>query len=221
MELDELKQAWQALDRHLERQHDIQWQLLRDRKLDKVRGHLRPLVWGQCLQMLLGIGLIVLGVSCWTRNIGIPALLASGLLVHAFGVATTAMAGITIGLAGNIDYSAPVLKIQKQVARLLRFYKLNASLCGAPWWIMWLPIVVAFAGLRPLDPAAGGSAWLVGSAIGGGGGLLGTWAWALWACHRQRGAASADEPASLADGGDGIRRGKRLLDEIARFERDH
>ena len=42
MELDELKQAWQTLDRHLARQHDLQWQILRDRKLDKVRDHLRP-----------------------------------------------------------------------------------------------------------------------------------------------------------------------------------
>ena len=220
MELDELKQAWQTLDRHLARQHDIQWQLLRDRKLDRVRGHLRPLFWWQAVQMLLGIGLILLGVACWTRNTDIPALLASGLLVHAFGVATTAMAGITIALAGNIDYSAPVLQIQKQMARLLRVYKFNADLCGAPWWIIWLPIVVALAGLRPPDPAVGASAWLVGSAIGGTVGLLGTWAWALWNCRRRREAAPADEPASLADGADGIRRGRRLLDEIARFERD-
>lgn len=220
MELDELKQAWQTLDRHLARQHDIQWQLLRDRKLDKVRDHLRPLFRWQAMQMLLGIGLILLGVACWTRNTDVPALLASGLLVHAFGVATTAMAGITIALAGNIDYSAPVLQIQKQMARLLRVYKFNADLCGAPWWIMWLPIVVALAGLRPPDPAVGASAWLVGSAIGGTVGLLGTWAWALWNCRRRREAAPADEPASLADGADGIRRGRRLLDEIARFERD-
>lgn len=220
MELDELKQAWQTLDRHLERQHDIQWQLLRDRKLDKVRDQLRPLQWGQRLQMLLGIGMIVLGVACWTRNTDIPALLASGLLVHAFGVATTAMAGLTMALVGTIDYSAPVLKIQKQMARLLRFYRFNANLCGAPWWIMWLPIVVALAGLRPMDPAAGASAWLVGSAILGSVGLLGTWAWALWSCRRQRDVSPADEPNSLADGGDGIRRGRRLLDEIARFERD-
>lgn len=220
MELDELKQAWQTLDRHLARQHDLQWQLLRDRKLDRVRGHLRPLLWAQWLQLLLGIGLILLGVVCWTRNTDIPALLASGLLVHAFGVATAAMAGITLGLAGNVDYSAPVLKIQKQMARLLRFYRLNANLCGAPWWIMWLPVVVALGGLRPMDPAAGTSAWLVGSAVAGAAGLFGTWAWALWTCRRRRDVPAGDEPAHCADGGDGIRRGRRLLDEIARFERD-
>ncbi|MCW5580626.1 MAG: serine/threonine protein kinase [Luteimonas sp.] len=220
MELDELKQAWQTLDRHLSRQHELQWQILRDRKLDKVRDHLRPLVWGQRAQMLLGIALTVLGVACWTRNTGIPAMLVSGLLVHAFGVASAVMAGITLALVGTVDYSAPVLKIQKQMARLLHFYRFNANLCGAPWWIMWLPVVVALGGLRPLDPAAGVSWWLAGSAVGGSIGLLGTWAWALWACRRRRGIAPEDEPTSLADGADGIRSGRRLLEEIARFERE-
>ena len=44
MELDELKQAWQTLDRHLERQHDIQWQLLRDRKLETLAAREAPLI---------------------------------------------------------------------------------------------------------------------------------------------------------------------------------
>ena len=65
MELDELKHAWQALGRQLERQEAIQWQLLRERKLERVRHGLRPLVWGQVLQMLLGLGLIALGVAGW------------------------------------------------------------------------------------------------------------------------------------------------------------
>ncbi len=92
MELDELKHAWQALGRQLERQEAIQWQLLRERKLERVRHGLRPLVWGQVLQMLLGLGLIALGVACWTGNAGVPGLFWSGVLVHAFGVAHVALA---------------------------------------------------------------------------------------------------------------------------------
>ena len=52
MELDELKAAWQVLGDRLERQEAIQWQLLRDRKLDRVRASVRPLVWGQALQAM-------------------------------------------------------------------------------------------------------------------------------------------------------------------------
>ena len=54
MELDELKAAWQVLGDRLERQEAIQWQLLRDRKLDRVRASVRPLFWGQALQAMLG-----------------------------------------------------------------------------------------------------------------------------------------------------------------------
>ena len=216
MELDELKQAWQAMGRQLERQEAIQWQLLRDRKLDRVRRGLWPLALGQVLQMGLGIGLILLGVACWTRNTEVPGLLASGLLVHAFGVATTALAGITLGLIGTIDYSAPVLKIQKQMTRLRRFYAFNALVCGLPWWIMWLPVVLAFAGLGPVDPAAGTPMWIQVSLAISVVGLLAN-AIGAWILHRR---AIAAGRGGLLDESGALRRGAALLDEIAGFERD-
>lgn len=220
MELDDLKQAWQALDRRLARQQELQWQLLREQRLQHVRRRLRPLLWSQWLQLLLGIGLIVLGVACWTRNMQIPGLLASGVLVHAFGILTAVMAALTIAVTGAIDYSAPVLRIQRKLAMLLRLQACNSSLCGLPWWIMWLPVVVACAGLRPLDPAAGTPGWIAGSLAVGLAGLVATWAWVGWSSRRAR-IVEPDGPGCTAgDGSDGIRSGLRLLDELARFERD-
>lgn len=63
MELDELKTAWQTLDRRLQQHNAINLQLFKDRKLDKARSSLRPLFWGQIAQMLFGLCFIVLGVS--------------------------------------------------------------------------------------------------------------------------------------------------------------
>lgn len=220
MELDELRQAWQTLGHTLERQQHLQWQLLREHRLDRVRGQLRPLLWGQVLQLLLGIALIVLGVACWTRNTDVPGLLASGLLVHAFGVMTAVMAAMTITFSASIDYSAPVLGIQKKMATLLRLQALNSGLCGAPWWIMWLPVVLAFAGLGDVDPAAGTPAWIAASLGVGIAGLLGTWAWSAWRTKRAARAPAEGAGCRSHDGSDGIRRGQRLLDELARFERD-
>lgn len=218
MELDELKAAWQSLDRRLQQHDAINLQLFKHTKLEKARSTLRPLLWGQVLQMLLGIGLVVLGVACWTRNTDVPGLLATGILVHAFGVITIAAAGITMGLVGNIDYSAPVLKIQRQLARLLRFYTLNANACGAPWWVMWVLVVVAFAGLGPVDPQASTPAWIWISLAIGVAGLLGTWGFFFW--RRRTPAQHADEGTCIADGADGIRRSQRILDEIAQFDRE-
>src|SRR5690606_41590344 len=99
MELDELRQAWQTLGQQLERQQDLQWQLLRDRKLVRLRGYLRPLVWGQVLQILLGIGLIVLGVACWSRTSGAATLVALGSGGRVLGGGNTMRAGIPPGRA--------------------------------------------------------------------------------------------------------------------------
>lgn len=221
MELDELKLAWQSLGAQLERQQQVQWQLLRAHRLDGARAHLRPLLWGQALQFVLGVGLIVLGVACWTRNLHVPGLLAGGLLVHAFGVVTAVMAAMTAVLATHIDYAAPVLQIQRQMARLLRLFELNARVCGAPWWIMWLPVVIAVAGLSRAEPGAGTPAWIAISLAIGIAGLLGTWAWSARSASRRRHSPEATtDGRCVADGGDGIRRAQRMLDEVARFERD-
>jgi len=217
MEPDDLKSAWQALDARLARQEYLQLALLREDRFDQARKGMRPLYIGQSLQLLLGTGLIVLGVACWTGNLHAPSLLAAGLVLHAFGILTAAMAGLTMGLAATIDYSAPVMLIQKQTARLLRFHTLNSNLCGLPWWIMWVLVVVGFAGLGRTDPSASATAWVTISLGIGVCGLLATWAWIAW---RSRAGDAQDPLRERCDGADGIRRAKRLLDDIARFEQD-
>ena len=214
MEPDELKSAWRTLGERLERQEAIQWELLRDRKLDTVKRTVRPLFWAQALQALLGAGLLVLGVACWGRNPDVPGLFASGIALHAFGVVTMVMAFITMSLIGTMDYTAPVLKIQKRFALLQRFYGLNAMVCGAPWWIMWLLVIVGFAGLGPVDPDAGTPAWITWSFFISVAGFVGTIAAVYWHRHRRpRDEATWEESA-------GVRRSRTLLQQIAHFEKE-
>ena len=216
MELDDLKNAWRALDARLARQDLLQLELLRERRIDATRRGLRGLVLGQWLQVLLGIALIALGVACWTRNTDVPGLFATGVALHAFGVLTAALAGITLGLAATVDYAAPVTTIQRQLARLQRFYVFNANACGAPWWVVWMLVVVAFAGLGDAPPVATTPAWIAWSFWIGIAGTLGTWAWA-W---RGLKPVAGDVQPNRCDGADGIRRGRRMLEELARFERE-
>ena len=216
MEPDDLKTAWQSLETRMARSDAIQLALLRDTRLVRAKAQLRPLKIGQWLQAALGLGLIVLGVACWTRNIDITGLFVAGIAIHAFGVLTIIGAAATLVLAGRIDYAAPVLQIQRQLAALLRVYALNAALCGAPWWIMWLPVVVAFAGLGNAQTTSATPAWIVWNLAIGGVGLAATWGYA-WR-NRARVHARPDGPINCADGADGIRRSQRLLDEIAAFE---
>lgn len=214
MEPDELKNAWHLLGQRLERQEQIQLHLLRDRTLDKVRGSLRPLFWGQALQVILGLCVLLLGIACWKRNLDVPGLFATGVVLHVFGVVTVAMAGITMGLIATVDYAAPVIRIQKKFAQLRRFHTLNANVCGLPWWIMWVLVVVGVAGLGTVDPSAGTPAWISASLVAGIAGWLATLGF-MYARRRRAGrdAASLDESPAIARGG-------RLLDELARFERE-
>ena len=216
MELDDLNAAWQALDARLARHDRLQYALLREARLDTARRGLRGLVAWQWLQLLLGIGLILLGVACWTRNTDVPGLLAGGIALHAFGVATAALAGLIVVLASTIDYAAPVTAIQRQLARLQRFQALNAAVCGAPWWVAWVLVVVAFAGLGPVDHRAPTPTWIALSCGIGVVGTLATWTWAWYRRADERARPGRDR----GDGCDGIRRGRRLLDELERFERE-
>lgn len=216
MEPDDLKTAWQALGQRLERQEEIQWQLLRDRMLDKVRGSLRPLFWGQALQVILGLCVLLLGIACWKRNLDVPGLFATGIVLHVFGLATMVMAGITMGLIATVDYAAPVMRIQKKFALLRRFHAINANVSGLPWWIMWVLVVVGVMGLGDVDPSAGTPMWINASLAVGVIGWIATMGVMYWYNRRRAG----DDQAADAGESPGIRRGRQLLDEIARFERD-
>lgn len=218
MEHDDLKAAWQSLEARIARSDALQFTVLRETRLGRARGHLRLLKFGHWLQCLLGLGLVALGVACWTRNAGVGGLLIAGLALHAFGVLNILGAICTLVLAARIDYDAPVLRIQRQLAALLRAYALNAAVCGLPWWVMWLPVVIAFAGLGNVPPGAGTPAWIVWSLAIGAAGLIATGLYGLRHRRRILDAPHADTARDCSDGADGIRRSQRVLAEIAEFE---
>ena len=215
MELDDFKAAWQVLDARLAKQGALQFELLREQKLQQARRNLRPLLIGMLLQGLLGVFLVLLGIGCWKQNLDVPGLLAAGIALHAFGVLHIALAGIVSGLALSLDYAAPVLAIQKRLRLLLRLQVFNSNACGAPWWVMWVVVVIGFAGLSPDPPSGPTPLWIQISLVIGVVGTLGTWLWA---------ARAARKPDRLYqcmdDGADGIRRNLRLVDDLERFERD-
>lgn len=218
MELDELKTAWQQLGQQLERQQTLQLELLRERKRERMRSSLRPLFWGQMLQVALGIALILLGVACWTANPPPGGYFLAGILVHAFGVATAAAGGIMTALIGSLDLAAPVVAIQKRLGVLRRFHAVAGIAIGWPWWIMWLPVVVAIAGLAPDRPTGATPAWVWASLGVGVAGLIATWAFYRWARDPARPALAQRMDASVT--GASLRRAQVVLDELRGFERE-
>ena len=97
MELDELKSAWQTLDRHLQQQSALNVHLFRERKLDKVSKGMRRLYWGKIVQILFGDALIYFGIICTMRYLGMPPLLICSVFMLLYGVLIVVFGGISLG----------------------------------------------------------------------------------------------------------------------------
>ena len=219
MELDEMKLAWQSLDRRLERQEALNWQIFRDRQGDRLRRGLRPLVWGQLAQLVLGVAVTVWGIGFWHSHLGIWQAVACGIAMQAFGTLTVIFTARVLGMVHAIDYAAPVLEIQRRIARLRAWrVKVEGPVFAVLGSLIWIPALLMLsqygmdrAGLT-WDRAPGVLLWAVLSGgvslgvVGLGYVLLrrfGRWRWMQ---------------DSFA--GQSVVRTQAMLDEIERFEKE-
>lgn len=214
MELDEMKLAWQALDQRLERQHALSLQLFRDSRLDKMRSGLRPLVWGQAIQLVVGLLLAGVAGAFWTTHVHVTHLLVCGLLVHAYGVLLVVFAVRVLYLVQRLDYSTPVLAIQRQLADL-RAWRVHVeapvnALLGCFVWIPVLWMNLAWYGIDLWSPKF--MLWAVSSSLVG---LIAV-VLVVWLMRRAGLARKIEDNAA----GRSVQNAEAVLDEIARFERE-
>lgn len=214
MELDDFKSAWQELNRKLDQQHALNLHLLRESRAAGVRHGLRPLARGQALQIVLGALLVLFSIGFWSNHRHVPHLLLTGLLMHAYGLAMI-LFGIRVEvLIHRIDFGAPVLGIQKQVAELRRFFVVGGLWMGLPWWLLWIPLMMmVFKGLGVDLFARTPLVITLGAAVGSAGLVL-TLLFLRWAKGRPRLASLLEGSAA----GRSLARAQRTLEEIARFE---
>lgn len=212
MELDEMKQAWKALDRRLERQHELDLALFRDGKLDKARRRLRPLWWGQVIQIAAGVLLMLLFAPYWVEHLDSPHLAACGLLLHAYGLLMVLTAARNLYLQGRLDYTAPVLEIQQRVAALRRWRLREALLHGVANCFMWIPLILI--GFRQL----GADVWVAAPSVVWGFLASGAACLALmYGLIRWRRSRNLLERSSI---GRSVLETQALVDELARFEKE-
>ena len=216
MELDDMKQAWQALDRRISQQMDRRYALdfarFRERHVASARRRLVPLQLGLGLRMVAGVALIVAAAAFWSAHLGTPHLLASGLMLQAYGLLLVGSAAWEMQLVADVDYSQPVVAIQRRLEKVK-----HGRLRLLPVWIatgclVWLPATVvlfqAAFGADLVRHAPHVVGWLA---------LSGVLAWlAFGAAGRWLpGAAAALHESSV---GGALERSQRALQEIARFE---
>ena len=190
IELDDLKQAWQTLDKRLEQQNALNLHLFKQSRLDKMKSGLRPLVWGQAIQILVGLLLAVWGGSFWVDHREVTHLLAAGLIVHVYGIVLIGFGVAMQTFIHGIAYAAPVVTIQRQLAHLRQLHARGGMLIGLPWWLLWMPFMMMFFitmhPLADLYTRAPSVIW-TGLAVGIPG-LLATWGFHRWSRHPSRAA---------------------------------
>jgi hypothetical protein len=211
MELDDMKAAWQTLNQRLDTQEALNLHIFKEGKLDRMKRGLRPLVWGQAIQIAIGALIAIWGGSFWVDHMAEPQLLIAGLLVHAAGISMIALGALMETLIARIDYSAPVLTIQRQLLQLRKVYVRGGLAVGLPWWVLWIP----FAEVAANKYAFAASFIYINVAVGIIGLLL-TFAFIYWLRKRPQLAKRLDDSAA----GRGIVNAQRLVDEIARFEQE-
>jgi len=220
MELDELKSAWQTLDRRLADQQALQWQMFRGQHMDRLRLGLRPLRWWQAVQLALGVLVLLWGVCVWSSHLHTPMALASGIALQVFGTLAAVFAGRILGLLNRIDYASPVLDIQRRLAQLRRWrVRVEAPVFAALGSVIWIPVMLVLIqydfdrqGHDYWDQAPGLLLWMLLCAavslavVALAYGLVRYLGKRRWMEDQFAGAC--------------VTRAERMLDEIARFERE-
>jgi hypothetical protein len=146
MELDELKASWHRLDQRVQELTLINRRLMMDTAVRKVRWRLAPLVMGAAVSAFIGaVFAVSSAVYIGDHLDSHPALFAGGFLF----VMSLCFAAIHAGrliLALRIDFTRPVLEIQRSLASLQRweawsFLAVWVTCCVLPLGILNVAVI--------------------------------------------------------------------------------
>jgi hypothetical protein len=220
MELDEMKLAWQQLDRWLAEQESLQRLIHRGQGMDRLRRGLRPLAWGQSLQIVFGVATMLWGISFWTTHAGVLHQMVCGIAVQLFGMLMVAFAGRLLWQLQAIDHAAPVLEIQRRLARLRAWrVRVEAPLFVVLGSVVWVPamlMLIQYDFDQWDDDYWNHAPGLAGHLVFSGIVALLLAVLAYWLIRR----AGHRRWLENNFAGSAVRKGETMLEEIARFEQE-
>lgn len=214
-ELDELKAAWQTLNRNLERQQTLALHQFKENKLDRFRSGLRPLATGQVIQLICGLILTGLSAQFWMNHLGAYHLMIYGILFQSYGMMLAGFAVRDLELIHQIDYGAPVVALQKKLAALRSWHLRAGMWLAVAACFIWLPLILLvpyFLGAKAWITSPQATAWVILNIVVCSG-LAGA------AVHLfRRGQGKLAKALRQSAVGRSINRAEAVLEEITRFE---
>jgi hypothetical protein len=217
MELDDMKASWALINQRLEQQQVLNLQIFKDNKLDRANRALRPLKWGQMLQIAAGAYFMLQWGPYWLAHRDATHLMICGMAMHAYGLMAVLTAARNLYLQSRLDYGVPVLEIQRRVAALRSWRLREALLYGVTGCVIWVPaLLLGFAsvGVDVWRNAPDVVLWNLAASVGCIALLYGFVRFSRLP-GRERLRAWLDDTVV----GRSVRNTQALVEEIARFER--
>jgi hypothetical protein len=145
MELDELKASWQRLDQRVEELTLINRRLVTDTVIRRARWRLAPVIAGAVANILIGAFFAAVSGSFWGAHLDSPPVLIAGIALHALSIVFIVIGVGRLGLARQIDFTRPVLEIQRSLASLQRWeaWSFHAAWVGV--CLLAVAVMIAFA----------------------------------------------------------------------------
>ena len=216
MDIDEMKDALSLLDRRYDAASPLDAPTLARRARSEVRRSLLPLGRGQIWRVAGGVAFLLLGAATWRDGRSAP-MIASGVLLHLYGVLMIGFAMAARHKLALIDEAGPLVEVQSQLARLRRLMVVAGYVLGLSWWIVWLPAAAALiwvgAGIDLYTFVAAG--WAVSCIAAGLAGYAGCWLVHLWA--EKSGSKRLAERLGDLLTGRSLRAAERWLKDAASF----
>ena len=118
MDISNVQQTWNRLEQDLEKINRLNLERLREVNLDRAQSKLKSLVWQQVITIafyvLAGSYFLHFSVTHWENW----HYLASGGILSAWSFIASASSVYQLQLILTIDYSMPVLQLQKQLMKI-------------------------------------------------------------------------------------------------------
>jgi hypothetical protein len=213
MELDDLKSAWTELERA-----EAPARPSFDPRIKRTRTGLHRVAWMLCFELASNaLAALMLG-SFLSAHWRTPRFVIPALVLQEYALLTVVITAIQLALLARVDLAAPVVTLQRRVARLttVRLWTTFALLVLSP--MLWAPLSIVLAkGLLGLDVfQAFGARWVWGNLAAG----LAVIPLGLWIARRM--ARRVDRAGRLPGWvdlltGRSLAEARRDADELARF----
>lgn len=168
MELDDMKRRWDDQDRRLDASIRLNTRLLQASVLGKAETSLRGLYRLLWLELLTNLLAAFLLGSFLANHVSEPRFLIPAAVLHLCIIGLLVSGVRQIVALKAIDYSAPIIVIQKRLEslRVERIRAVRLTLLFAP--LLWTPLmIVALKGLVGVDAYAFGAPFLIANLLFG------------------------------------------------------